>query len=123
MIFNMKKGCYKMKFQHTVYILFIFLITSSTFSVAKELINAPIQTLKPIRLMLNWNHQFQYAGFYAAQKLGYYKDIGLSVQINAWDKNNILETIEQDKADIAIPLYSAKDSGRNQIVFKTLQDD
>lgn len=32
-----------------------------------------------IRLQLKWNHQFQFAGFYAAQQKGFFKDAGLDV--------------------------------------------
>ncbi|HWR37962.1 MAG TPA: ABC transporter substrate-binding protein [Patescibacteria group bacterium] len=35
-----------------------------------------------IVLQLKWRHQFQFAGYYAAQELGYYREAGLDVQIN-----------------------------------------
>ena len=34
-----------------------------------------------VRLQLLWHHQFEFAGFYAAQQLGYYADAGLDVEI------------------------------------------
>ncbi|MCK4865702.1 MAG: ABC transporter substrate-binding protein [Gammaproteobacteria bacterium] len=34
-----------------------------------------------VRLQLKWTHQFQFAGYYAAQKQGYYRDAGLDVEI------------------------------------------
>ena len=34
-----------------------------------------------INLQLKWHHQFQFAGYYAAQAKGYYKDAGLDVNI------------------------------------------
>ena len=37
--------------------------------------------LENISLQLNWTHGFQFAGYYAAQELGYYKDAGLNVNI------------------------------------------
>jgi PAS domain S-box-containing protein len=35
----------------------------------------------PIRLQLRWHHQFQFAGFYAAQKQGFFEDAGLRVEL------------------------------------------
>ncbi|WP_317205421.1 ABC transporter substrate-binding protein, partial [Janthinobacterium sp.] len=34
-----------------------------------------------ITLQLRWNHQFQFAGYYAAQEQGYYRDAGLEVSL------------------------------------------
>jgi signal transduction histidine kinase len=34
-----------------------------------------------ITLQLKWHHQFQFAGYYAAQEKGYYRDAGLDVNI------------------------------------------
>lgn len=37
--------------------------------------------LTTVTLQLHWNHQFQFAGYYAALEKGFYKDVGLSVNI------------------------------------------
>ena len=37
--------------------------------------------LIPIKLQLKWKHQFQFAGYYAALKKGYYKKAGLAVTL------------------------------------------
>lgn len=34
-----------------------------------------------VTLQLKWHHQFQFAGYYAARELGYYRDEGLNVDI------------------------------------------
>ena len=34
-----------------------------------------------VRLQLKWQHQFQFAGYYAAQAMGYYRNAGLKVDI------------------------------------------
>lgn len=34
-----------------------------------------------VRLQLKWQHQFQFAGYYAAQAQGYYREAGLEVEI------------------------------------------
>ncbi|WP_068433576.1 GGDEF domain-containing protein [Magnetospirillum sp. XM-1] len=36
--------------------------------------------MRPVRLQLKWTHQFQFAGYYAAKELGYYRDAGLDVE-------------------------------------------
>ena len=42
--------------------------------------NAAAETnLMPISLQLIWKHQFQFAGYYAAQERGYYREAGLDV--------------------------------------------
>ena len=35
------------------------------------------ESLDTVKIQLKWSHQFQFAGFYAAQELGYYKEVGL----------------------------------------------
>jgi two-component sensor histidine kinase/ABC-type nitrate/sulfonate/bicarbonate transport system substrate-binding protein len=37
--------------------------------------------LEKVALQLKWRHQFQFAGYYMAKKLGYYRDAGLDVEI------------------------------------------
>ncbi|NMM43146.1 ABC transporter substrate-binding protein [Rhodospirillaceae bacterium KN72] len=46
-------------------------------------VSLPAETdaLHRVTLQLPWHHQFQFAGYYAAQKLGYYRDVGLDVDI------------------------------------------
>lgn len=38
----------------------------------------------PVVLQLNWKHQFQFAGYYAAIEKGYYRDAGFEVQVNEY---------------------------------------
>lgn len=44
---------------------------------------APALALEEVRLQLKWTHAFQFAGYYAARELGYYRDAGLDVRIEA----------------------------------------
>lgn len=37
--------------------------------------------LEPVRLQLKWQHQFQFAGYYAAVERGYYREAGLAVEL------------------------------------------
>lgn len=54
-------------------LLFILLLLSMPPSWAE----AP---LEPVRLQLQWKHQFQFAGFYAAKEKGFYAEAGLDVE-------------------------------------------
>lgn len=47
------------------------------------LILLPVSTfgVDNVRLQLKWRHQFQFAGYYAAQSQGYYRNAGLNVEI------------------------------------------
>lgn len=53
-----------------------------------QLISMPInaQQIENVTLQLKWKHQFQFAGYYAAIEKGYYKEVGLKV--------NLLEAVE-----------------------------
>lgn len=39
------------------------------------------EPLRPVVLQLQWHHQFQFAGYYAAVEQGYYREAGLDVSI------------------------------------------
>jgi diguanylate cyclase (GGDEF)-like protein len=41
----------------------------------------PAAARESVTLQLKWTHAFQFAGYYAAQELGYYRDAGLDVRI------------------------------------------
>jgi len=79
-----------------------------------------------INVQLHWKHQFQYAGFYAAIKQGYYKDAGLNVHLKEWDPSiNKIDDLLTNKTDF---LISASDvigevfkSKKLQIVSAYLQ--
>jgi diguanylate cyclase (GGDEF)-like protein len=45
------------------------------------LLARPVQANERVRLQLNWQHQFEFAGFYAAKAKGFYRDVGLDVDI------------------------------------------
>jgi polar amino acid transport system substrate-binding protein len=59
--------------------------------------------LKSINVQLNWKHQFEHAGFYAAIEKGFYKDVGLKV--NLFEKkegSSSFDEVMNDNADFAI---------------------
>ena len=45
------------------------------------LLAAPARALEPVTLQLNWKHQFQFAGYYAAIEKGYYREAGFDVRL------------------------------------------
>ena len=67
-----------------------------------------------ITLQLKWFHQFQFAGYYAAKEKGFYKELGLDVEIKERDLkyNNIDEVINGNAqygvADSILILYGLK---------------
>ncbi len=65
--------------------------------------SGPVFALEKFRLQLNWLHQFEFAGFYAALEQGYYRDAGLAVTIveGGPQIDPVLEVI-QDRADFGV---------------------
>ena len=60
-----------------------------------------------VTLQLQWKHQFEFAGFYVAQEKGYYKDLGLDVEILEYDASkNIIDEVVNGEADFGVT-YSA----------------
>lgn len=59
--------------------------------------------LEEISLRPKWHEQFQFAGYYMAQKKGYYKDEGLKVNILSYNKNlNITNEVIAGRATYGI---------------------
>ena len=62
-----------MKFHRYILINILFLLACTTIP--------SVEAAETIRLQLKWQHQFQFAGYYAAKELGYYQQAGLDVEI------------------------------------------
>ena len=60
------------------------------------LLPLPAGALEKVVLQLKWKHQFQFAGYYAAQEKGYYRDAGLEVDVReaAPDTDPVSEVLE-----------------------------
>jgi PAS domain S-box-containing protein len=54
-------------------------------------IPARAQQLRPVTLQLKWTHQFQFAGYYAAQELGFYREEGLAVNFREYRHGTSVE--------------------------------
>ena len=56
-----------------------------------------------ISLQLEWKHQFEFAGFYAAIEKGYYKDVGLHVTLKEYQDNlDVSQDVLKGKVDFGI---------------------
>lgn len=63
--------------------------------------------LQKINLQLQWKHQFEFAGFYAAKEKGYYKEVGLDVNFVEFDSRKIiLNEVLENRAQYGV-LYSS----------------
>ena len=55
--------------------------------------------LEPILMQLQWRHQWQFAGFYAALEQGYYRDAGFDVTLREYAKGiDIIGAVESGEA-------------------------
>lgn len=56
-----------------------------------------------VKIKLKWRHQFQFAGYYAAQIKGYYKEAGLNVEIIEGNANSApIQYVLKDSAEYGI---------------------
>ena len=64
-------------------LLFLFAGFSflANFVSANDTRSQDTQDLIPVNVQLKWKHQFQFAGYYAALKNGYYREAGLAVNL------------------------------------------
>jgi len=58
--------------------------------------------LKKISLQLQWKYQFQFAGFIVAKEKGYYKEVGLDVELLEYNNTNSMQDLIDKKIDFAI---------------------
>ncbi len=64
-------------------------------------------SLEKVTLQLQWKHQFEFAGFYAAKEKGFYKDVGLDVSFVEFDKTkNIVNEVVEGKAQYGVSYSS-----------------
>ena len=74
------------------YLLFLILITISLQAQNKN-----------VSLVLPWKHQFQFAGYYVAKELGFYKNVGLDVEIKEFDISvKISQDVVNQKYDFGV---------------------
>jgi PAS domain S-box-containing protein len=55
--------------------------------------------LEKITLQLQWKHQFEFAGFYAAKEMGFYEEVGLEVEFKEFDTSlDIVDEVVSKRA-------------------------
>ena len=60
-------------------------------------------SLEKVKLQLQWKHQFEFAGFYAAKEKGFYKDEGLDVEFVEFENDvNIIQSVVNGKNQYGI---------------------
>ncbi len=60
-----------------------------------------------ITLQLQWKHQFEFAGFYAAKEKGFYKEVGLDVELREFQQNmNVIDEVLTGKVDYGLTYSS-----------------
>ena len=85
-----------------VKIIFLFLLSLS-FLFGQEKKDA----LETITLQLQWKHQFEFAGFYAAKEKGFYEDIGLDVEFREYQSGlSIIDEVIEKRADFGLSYAS-----------------
>jgi PAS domain S-box-containing protein len=78
-------------------------LLSLIFGVFYCISNVALAELAPVTLQLKWQHQFQFAGYYAAIEQGYYKDAGLDVTLIPASENiDPVTQVTTGKADFGV---------------------
>lgn len=76
--------------------LFSYCAVASCYSTTSHAQNA-------VTLQLNWTHAFEFAGYYAAQEQGYYRDAGLTVSIKeAIPELDPVKQVVEGKAEFGV---------------------
>jgi len=69
--------------------------------------NLYAQELDKVSLQLQWKHQFEFAGFYAAKEKGFYKDVGLEVELVEFSEDtDIVDEVLSGNAQYAVTYSS-----------------
>lgn len=82
------------------------------------------QDLKKTSIQLMWLDQFEFAGFYVAKEKGFYKDVGLDVEIKKFNQNlDLTDIVLNGNADFGInssSLIIDKANGKDVVLLGTI---
>ena len=115
------------KFLHiSVFPVFPALLTAAVLLLA--LASRPLGAQERVVLQLRWEHQFQFAGFYAAQWEGYFREAGLEVEIRSAVKPdgkvmNAPKEVAEGRAHFGVAgpdILLARDRGMPLVVLAVL---
>jgi len=88
------------------------------------LLPLPAGALDKVVLQLKWKHQFQFAGYYAAQEQGYYREAGLDVTIREADpETDPVGEVLADRAQFGVSnsaLMLARAQGRPVVALAVI---
>ncbi|HTY99399.1 MAG TPA: diguanylate cyclase [Rhodocyclaceae bacterium] len=74
----------------------------------------PAWALQPVTLQLNWKHQFQFAGYYAAIEKGYYREAGFDVSLRE-------AQVSEDPVDAVLQGRAAFGVAASELVVRRIQ--
>lgn len=84
----------------------------------------PLCAQTPVSLQLKWRHGFQFAGYYAAQEKGYYRDAGLDVTLlEAHPGVDVVADVTSGRADFGVGtsgLLVARQAGAPVVVLAAI---
>lgn len=107
---------HEVKMKHRFRILCLVLIMLCSLLWAED--------LREVRLQLKWKHQFQFAGYYAAIEKGFYKDMGLDVQLlEAKAHETPFDAVFNAKAEFGTcttDILVARSQGMNPVVLANI---
>ena len=83
---------------------------------------------EPVTLQLRWDHQFQFAGYYAAKWRGYYDEAGFDVEIRSavtpdGDILKAVDEVAEGRADFGVgaaDILIARDRGVPLVVLASI---
>jgi ABC-type nitrate/sulfonate/bicarbonate transport system substrate-binding protein/signal transduction histidine kinase len=65
--------------------------------------NSATKPIEKVSLQLKWLHQFQFAGYYAAQELGYYRDAGFDVTlVEGKPEQNLIDKVLKGESEFGV---------------------
>ncbi len=100
----------------------------ATVASAIFLITLPVHAQDKVVLQLRWDHQFQFAGYYAAKWQGYYDQAGLDVDIrSAFEPDgrfhNVTQEVAERRADFGVAgadILKAQDKGDPLVIVNSV---
>lgn len=99
-------------------------ITTQTLSALAFCFCSSAFALDNVTLQLKWTHAFQFAGYYAAQEQGYYRDAGLNVTLKeALPAVDPATEVSEGKADFGVgssSLLLERNSGKPVVVLAVI---
>ncbi len=85
---------------------------------------APARAGEPVTLQLKWTHAFQFAGYYAAQQQGYYREAGLDVTLKPGYRDvDVIDEVVSGRAEFGVgtsALLLARNSGKPVVALAVI---